>query len=197
MSPRTHYEALGLDPRATPEQVERAYRFCLEMYADESLATYSLLSREEIRGFRERVQDAYDVLSDPVRRHEYDVGIGTAAPGAPVLPFPPPPSARTEPLPDLEARLAVDSSLVPAVLPEPLTGADLRRFRESRGIRLRDIADASKVGVRYLEYIEGDRHALLPATVYLRGFLQEYAKVVGLDPRRTVESYLAGLPKHG
>jgi flagellar biosynthesis protein FlhG len=77
------------------------------------------------------------------------------------------------------------------VLPEPVTGADLKRFRESRGIALREIAAQSKVGVRYLEYIETERLEVLPAPVYLRGFLQEYAKVVGLDPRRTAECYLS------
>ena len=73
--------------------------------------------------------------------------------------------------------------------PIPLTGADLKRFRESRGISLRDIATASKVGIRYLEYIEAERMEVLPAPVYLRGFVQEYARVVGLDPRQTAESY--------
>src|SRR6185503_2980278 len=49
------------------------------------------------------------------------------------------------------------------VLPEPITGAVLRRYREERGISLRDIANQSKIGTRYLEYIEGDRHDMLPA----------------------------------
>jgi len=61
----------------------------------------------------------------------------------------------------------------------------------TRGDSLRQIANASKVGVRYLEYIEQDRFAYLPAPVYLRGFLQEYARMVGLDPRRVTESYLS------
>ena len=58
-------------------------------------------------------------------------------------------------------------------------------------VRLEDIAATSKVGVRYLEYIEADRFDRLPAPVYLRGFVQEYARVIHLDPRRTAESYLA------
>ena len=88
----------------------------------------------------------------------------------------------------LSRRLRLGPPIV--VLPDPLTGADLKRFRESRGIALRDIATASKVGVRYLEYIEAERLEVLPAPVYLRGFVQEYARVVGLDPRPTADSYL-------
>jgi hypothetical protein len=33
--------------------------------------------------------------------------------------------------------------------------------------------------------------------VYLRGFVQEYARCVGLEPGITAESYLARLPKGG
>jgi type II secretory ATPase GspE/PulE/Tfp pilus assembly ATPase PilB-like protein len=73
--------------------------------------------------------------------------------------------------------------------------ADLRRFREGRGVSLRTIATASKIGVRFLEYIEADRHDQLPAPVYLRSFIQEYARAVGLDPRHTADAYMARLPR--
>jgi cytoskeletal protein RodZ len=76
----------------------------------------------------------------------------------------------------------------------PLLGADLRRIRESRGIALREVASSTKIGLRFLEYIEEDRLALLPPPVYLRGFLQEYARVLGLDPRRMAEAYMSRLP---
>lgn len=174
----THYAVLGIGPRATPEQVERAYRHAAGLYDQDSLATYSLLDADERQHARARVDAAYAVLRDAGRRHEYDLSLGLArsetppAFALPVETLPPP------------ARSPI------VVLPDPLTGADLKGFRESRGITLRDIATASKVGVRYLEYIEAERLEVLPAPVYLRGFVQEYARVVGLDPRHTAESYL-------
>jgi flagellar biosynthesis protein FlhG len=183
-----HYEVLGIDARAAPEQVEKAYRFCLEMYGDSSVALYSLLDPEEQRRARARVQEAYEVLRDPFRRHEYDVSQGFARPGGPMPVLPRPASGpvpvRTPPPPP--PRLPA-----PQVLEGPVDGAALRRFREQRGISLKDIAARTKIGVRYLEYIEADRHAQLPAAVYLRGFLLEYARVTGLEPRRTAEGYMA------
>jgi cytoskeletal protein RodZ len=77
------------------------------------------------------------------------------------------------------------------VLPDPVSGSDLKAARERSGVSLREIATSSKVGVRFFEYIEGDRFDQLPAPVYLRGFVQEYARVIHLDPRRTAESYLS------
>ena len=183
MSPpvETHYGVLGLGPRASFEQIERAYRHAAGLYEGDALATYSLLDDEERQAARARVEEAYAVLKDPLRRFEYDRQLGLDSEAAPSY-APPTPA------------VAAATSRAPAVaLPEPVTGADLKRFRESRGIALREIATASKVGVRYFEYIEADRRDVLPAPVYLRGFLQEYARVVGLDPRRTAESYLARL----
>jgi flagellar biosynthesis protein FlhG len=173
----THYGVLGIGPRATPEQVERAYRHAAGLYDQDSLATYSLLDGEEREQARERVEAAYAVLRDAARRHQYDVSLGIVSATSP---------------PAFAPAIASGPDRPPVVvLPNPVTGADLKRFRESRGITLREIATASKVGIRYLEYIEAERKEVLPAPVYLRGFVQEYARVVGLDPRPTAESYVA------
>jgi curved DNA-binding protein CbpA len=181
--PVSHYETLGLDPRATPDQVEKAYRFCLEMYGEDALATYSLLEPHEVRAARLRIQEAYEVLRDPTRRLEHDVSLGLEPPPASLLiPFP--------------AQAGRGPRPAPQVLSGPVTGPELRRLRESRGISLRAIAAASKVGVTTLEYIEADRHDRLPAPVYLRGFLHEYARALGLEPRSMAEAYMARMA-HG
>ena len=52
----THYGVLGIGPRATPEQVDRAYRHAAGLYGEDSLATYSLLDMEERQQARERVE---------------------------------------------------------------------------------------------------------------------------------------------
>lgn len=69
-------------------------------------------------------------------------------------------------------------------------GTWLRRQRELREISLREIADVTKISIRYLEALEQDRFDVLPAPVFARGFLQEYARYVGLDPTEVVNSYL-------
>jgi flagellar biosynthesis protein FlhG len=187
-SEETLYEVLGLDPKASREQVEKAFRFCLDMYREGALATYSLLDPDDVQAIRARINEAYEVLADPTRRREYDLAQGLVAAGTPLLPFPSPPG-----IPGIEPG---ESSLPPSDFPGPrVTGPELRRVREARGIHLREIAVMSKIGLRFLEYIEEDRHRLLPATVYLRGFLHEYARALGLDPKRTADAYMACMPK--
>lgn len=173
------YTVLGLEPRASAEQVERAYRFCLELYGEGAVATYSLIEPEEAETQRTRVREAYEILSDAARRSAYDAAQGFLPPDAPVLAFPTP---------------AAGAGPAEAELPSALTGADLRRLREARGMSLRHIASVTKIGMRYLEYIEEERFALLPAPVYLRGFLQEYARLVGIDQRRVADAYMSRIP---
>jgi curved DNA-binding protein CbpA len=208
----TLYGVLGVNPGASAEEVERAYRFCRDLYGDECVATYSLLDPDDMRGARQRVEEAWQVLGDPQRRHAYDVSHGLVSAGAPIPIMPAreespaslsaptttwPASVRLEPVPPPPVNVTREPPppVAPVVLAEPVTGPALRRFREQVGVSLREIATRSKVGVRYLEYIEQDRHRDLPAPVYLRGFLQEYARAVGLDPRRTAEDYLARITR--
>ena len=58
---------------------------------------------------------------------------------------------------------------------------------------LAEISEATKISTRYLEAMEQDRFDVLPASVFARGFLREYAKFVGLDPDEVVNSYLTAL----
>lgn len=69
-------------------------------------------------------------------------------------------------------------------------GRWLRQQREVREVGLREVADTTKIGLRYLEAFEDGRFELLPAPVFARGFLREYARYVGLNPDEVVNSYL-------
>jgi curved DNA-binding protein CbpA len=70
------------------------------------------------------------------------------------------------------------------------TGPVIKVLREQRGLTIRNIADSTKVGSRYLEYIEEENYAKLPARPYLRGFLGLYAKALGYEPDRMISDYL-------
>lgn len=69
-------------------------------------------------------------------------------------------------------------------------GTWLRSQRKIREVPLGEIADATKISIRYLEALEQDRFDVLPASVFAKGFLREYARFVGLDPDEVVNSYL-------
>lgn len=68
-------------------------------------------------------------------------------------------------------------------------GEELRREREIRGISLKEISDATKISKRFLEALERNDHKTLPAPVFTRGFVREYARYVGLNSEEMVNRY--------
>ncbi|HEY5961315.1 MAG TPA: helix-turn-helix transcriptional regulator, partial [Polyangiaceae bacterium] len=60
-------------------------------------------------------------------------------------------------------------------------------------IEIEEIANRTKISVAYLKAIEGDDFAALPALVYTRGFLQQVAKLLGLDSAQVTRTYLRRL----
>lgn len=68
-------------------------------------------------------------------------------------------------------------------------GEELRREREIRGISLKEIADATKISKRFLDALERNDHKTLPAPVFTRGFVREYARYVGLNSEEMVNRY--------
>jgi cytoskeleton protein RodZ len=68
---------------------------------------------------------------------------------------------------------------------EPV-GAYLRDMRERRGISLDEVSRRTRVPARYLEALEGDRFADLPAPVFVRGFVRAYCQALGELPDRAL-----------
>jgi cytoskeletal protein RodZ len=63
-------------------------------------------------------------------------------------------------------------------------GASLRQERELRGVTLQEIAASTKIGVSMLKAIEDDRLDKLPQGLFVRGFVREYARFLGLDEQK-------------
>ncbi len=60
-------------------------------------------------------------------------------------------------------------------------GPALRSAREKRGLSLEEVEQATKIRPRYLEGLEREDYSMLPAPIYVRGFLKTYATFLSLD----------------
>ena len=186
---QTYYEILETEPGVSDEEVRRAYRTIKDIYASGSLVVAGLYDDRELADLHARVNAAHDTLFAPERRRVYDLalpeadlaravraaanaGRRTAAVGAAV-----------EERPDV-AEAVIDPGT-------EVTGAFLKKVREARGVDLGDIAQRTKISERYLRAIEDERFADMPAAVYVRGYVMEYARAVRIDAQRVADSYLA------
>ncbi len=68
-------------------------------------------------------------------------------------------------------------------------GELLRREREILGVSLDEMARYTKVRKIYLEKIENDQLDDFLPDVYVKGFLRNYAKYLGLDPEKIILQY--------
>ena len=68
-------------------------------------------------------------------------------------------------------------------------GAVLRRIRMSLGVELAEVSQDTKINEEHLRNIEEDRFDALPAPVYVRGFVREFARCLRLDPKAVSDSY--------
>jgi hypothetical protein len=76
-----------------------------------------------------------------------------------------------------------------------ITGALLLQARLAKGLSLDDYVNVTKISIYYLRNIENEVFNDLPAVVYVRGYLRQMAKILGLDPPRVSESYLDRMAK--
>ncbi len=70
------------------------------------------------------------------------------------------------------------------------TGALLAKVREAQGIEIDDIARHTKIAAAHLRAIEAEDYRQLPALVYTRGFVQQVARFLQLDPSHVSRTYL-------
>ncbi|MBL8149315.1 MAG: DUF4115 domain-containing protein [Blastocatellia bacterium] len=68
-------------------------------------------------------------------------------------------------------------------------GQELKRRREERNIALRDVAEATRIGIRFLHAMETDDFKQLPGGIYLRSFIRAYAKFIGMDEDEAIVKY--------
>jgi cytoskeleton protein RodZ len=61
-------------------------------------------------------------------------------------------------------------------------GERLREAREAKGLTLEQVEEITRIRRRYLQALEEEDYDQLPGEVYVRGFLRNYAQVVGLNP---------------
>ncbi|MDQ6812073.1 MAG: molecular chaperone DnaJ [Actinomycetota bacterium] len=72
-----YYKALGVDKKATPEEIKKAYRKLARTYHPDRNPD----DKRAEEGFKE-ISQAHDVLGDPEKRKQYDSGSGPFATGA-------------------------------------------------------------------------------------------------------------------
>lgn len=167
---REDWEVLGVEPGADLEKVHRAYHTRRNLFAESSLATYSLLGAAERDQLLGRIDEAFmrisNAAADLASRAPDEIGEGKE----------------------------IDASLAGLRTPTDLIGdpgAYLRHHRLVSGLTLEQVSVETKIRPNLLDAIEREEWTKLPAPVFVRGFILQAARLLHMDePERLASAYL-------
>ncbi len=202
LSEQNYYQILEVETKASRAEIIRAFELAEETYGTDSLATYSLMTPEERRKILSKIREAYQILVDDESRKLYDQYLIKTSQILPekLRPAQPPSPRISEPLPPLSKPLSPLAQaagaqlggvgIAPGVEEENYSGKALKALREQKGVDLKQIVQETKINITYLKLLEEDNYALLPAPVYIKGFLVQYARCLGLPPEKVRDGYM-------
>jgi len=71
-----------------------------------------------------------------------------------------------------------------------MAGEQFRKAREEAGLSLDEVARDLKIRTGFLSALENESFEGLPPDIYMRGFIREYAKYLGIPPEPLLEEYV-------
>jgi cytoskeleton protein RodZ len=66
---------------------------------------------------------------------------------------------------------------------------DLPSLRQHKGISLREIADSTKISIRFLQAIEEGDFDQLPGGIYNTSYIRQYAREIGYEEAKLLAYY--------
>ncbi len=218
---KNYYDILEAPTNATPEEIHEGYNRTRNAYSQDSIALYSLMSHEECEQMLKLVDEAYVILSDPNKRLQYDKARGITLSYNPFAEINH--NVQNDSFKRLMADPIEQKTITPSQSQNitkivatkryalehkidnelereieeavEFSGKFLKRIREYKEVNLVRMADITKVSKTYLQYIEEEEFKKLPAPVYVRGFVFQYAKILKLNPELVANSFLAQMKK--
>lgn len=211
ISNKNYYEILEIPTESSQEEIHKGYIRAKNAYSQDSLALYSLMTQEECEQILGMIEEAYDILSEPNKRKQYDHARGINQNSN--LNFARESSNKSETNEHQLNQMAnstSQNSMTKIVAKKrftleyqenpqfekeieqtiEFTGAFLKSVREYKCVDINRMADMTKVSKTYIRYIEDEEFSKLPAAVYVRGFVFQYAKCLKLNPDLVCTSFL-------
>ncbi len=192
-----YYEVLELTANAPQHEVTTAYERARTTYSGENPAIYTIFSENEARELLVVIEEAYQVLGNKILRNIYDQRLLSGRSSlndltyASILEaskqvFPEPKAEKPAP-----AAYKKDEAFEKEVeAREDWNGEWLKKVREYKQISTQRMSEITKINSYYVTALENMDPANLPAVVFVRGYVVQVAKALGLNDKKVADSYM-------
>lgn len=191
------YEVLEINANCPQHEVTKAYERARSTYSGNNPAVYTIFSEFEARELMKLIEEAYSVLGNNTLRALYDEKLlsGTASPSDLTynallaiskqnLPFL---TVKEEVRPQFKRDPSIEKMITDHL---EWNGSDLKKVREYKNLSLEKMNEITKINPFYIKSIEEMDPTNLPATVFIRGYVVQIAKALGIDEKRVADSYM-------
>ncbi len=189
-----YYQILEIKKSAQQHEITKAYERAKMTFSGENNAIYTIFSESEARELMALIDEAYAVLGNKMLRSIYDQRTsGISKPEdltyASLL------SASRHSLPEIRDEKKVEYSKDENFEKEiqekkDWDGEFIKKVREYKKINLEKLNEKTKINSYYINAIEKMDSKNLPATVFVRGYVVQIAKALGLNEKVVADSYM-------
>lgn len=191
-----YYEILELGTSAAQHEITKAYDRAKKTYSGDNPAIYTIFSEKEARDLLKLIEEAYSVLGNKTLRTIYDQRLlGKYSEGLD-LSFDSILTASRQNFPEPKEKsqkisYRIDENMEKEIQAQTeWTGEFLKKVREYKNIPIERMSEKTKINVFYLSAVEANDRMNLPAPVFVRGYVVQIAKVLGLNEKLTADSYM-------
>lgn len=78
---------------------------------------------------------------------------------------------------------------------QPKAGTILRTLRDKKNLSIQEVASQLRLDPRIIEALEKDDYSSFPADTYIRGYLRNYAKLLGIEGDEIISVYESEAPE--
>jgi hypothetical protein len=217
-----YYEVMELSPdSAHPDVIKSRYLELKAFYSSDELKAQGIFSPDELRGLQEILEEAYAVLGNQTLKAIYDeklnlnnkatvishrcenensqrMKVETGAIENPTTEM----AARLEPSAKVSGKiiwkLEYDRDQEMESWIANLTewdGAALKKVREYKRVDINQLSHLTKINPFYISAVETMEPLHLPAPVFVRGYIIQICRALGLNEQKVAVSYMKAYQK--
>lgn len=192
-----YYEVLDVDPSATQDRIFEAYQSAKETYSLANPKILQVFSHTEALDWMNVIEEAYTIIGHPNSRRQYDVELRSRLPNHTFIESPRIKTQLTKTNYNPKLSYTVDPQLEKQIAQQDIfDGLFLKKIREYKNIDLNEFSSITCIALRHLYAIENNNFSVLPAAVFVRGYIIQYCRILDLPEDKVVPSFI-NLLKNG